>query len=304
MNARSTARPALSATRALRVLDFLAAHPDATFTLTELARRLTVNVSSMFSILSALEDDGWITRDPRSRSYQLGFSPIAVGFAALEQHPIIARARAITPQLARRLRLDCVTGAIVGEELVILAQAGSARHMRSRPRVGQRLPNTPGISILAAAYAGRQGLEAWLDRLGPNASVATRDGYRRAAAVVRARGYEIGLQTATRNAIGAVVGQLNDDPQSPQLRAQFGALVAKLGLEDHQLFDPDPGVAHHLDNISAPIFDSHARCVGGLTLLGFETPLYAPQIEHCARTLIEAAESITRATAGRTPPRR
>ena len=298
---QKTPRPALSGTRALQVLEHLGAHPGETFTMSDLSRALGINVSSTYSVLNALEERGWVTRDPRDKTYELGFTAIAVGLSALERHPVIELARERTARLARQLRLECLTGAIIGDELVIMAEAGRDDRLHLRPRVGQRLPNAPGISVLGAAYSGREGVEAWLDRLGPGASKATRDGYRRAAAVVRERGYEIGIETPTRERIGAVLAQLAADPQNRALAGRLSKLVARLGREDHQLFDPDPKVPHRVNNISAPLFAGQARCIGGLTLLGFDKPLHAPEIEQYTRILMEAAEEITISTGGRPP---
>ena len=50
------ARPALSAERALRVLNLLTAHPDESFTMSELARRLHVNVASMHALADRLPE--------------------------------------------------------------------------------------------------------------------------------------------------------------------------------------------------------------------------------------------------------
>src|SRR5207244_378633 len=48
------ARPAPGADRVVRVLDFLAAHPDEPFTLSELARRLELNKATAHALLVTL----------------------------------------------------------------------------------------------------------------------------------------------------------------------------------------------------------------------------------------------------------
>jgi DNA-binding IclR family transcriptional regulator len=48
-------RRALSATRALRVLDYLAEHSGEAHTLSALAREIEVNPSSLYSVLNVLE---------------------------------------------------------------------------------------------------------------------------------------------------------------------------------------------------------------------------------------------------------
>jgi DNA-binding IclR family transcriptional regulator len=281
--------------------DFLAAHHDVAHTLSDLGRGVAVNTSSLYSVLNVLEAGGYVTRDPRTKAYRLGFSTIAVGHAALSQHPVIQRAREHTAELARGLRLECLAGAIVGAEVVIIAEAGSPEMMQFRPRIGQRLPNSPAMSALAAAYAEEDEVEAWLDRLGPGVGEEARASYRNAAAAVRARGYEVGLETVTRQRIGAVLAELQREPHDRRLKRSLTELVAQLAAEDHKLLDPEPKLTHPVNNIQAPIFDEHNRCIAGITLLGFERPLAARDIERYSRALLAATDDVTRSTGGRPP---
>jgi DNA-binding IclR family transcriptional regulator len=211
------------------------------------------------------------------------------------------RARERTQKLADGLRLECLTGAIIGAELVIMAEAGRPERLEQRPRVGQRLPNSPAISAVGAAFADDDEVEAWLDRLGPGANEATRRGYRRAAAAVRARGYEVGLETATRQRIGVVLAELAGNPRDRSLQRSLAELVDELAGEHHKLLDSDPTVTHPVNNIQAPIFDRHGSCVGGITLLGFDRPLASRDIERYSQALLDAAGDVTRATGGRAP---
>ena len=61
-------RPALAATRAISVLNFLAAHPADPFTLSDLADRLDINVASAHALLGVLTDAGYLVRHPRLRT--------------------------------------------------------------------------------------------------------------------------------------------------------------------------------------------------------------------------------------------
>ena len=56
------ARPALAASRAIDILNFLASRPDETFSLSELARRTGVNVASTHAIVAALTQAGYLNR--------------------------------------------------------------------------------------------------------------------------------------------------------------------------------------------------------------------------------------------------
>ena len=53
-------RPALSADRALQVIDVLVAHPTQRFTLTELSRRTSINPASAHALLAVMLRAGYV----------------------------------------------------------------------------------------------------------------------------------------------------------------------------------------------------------------------------------------------------
>lgn len=285
----------------MKVLNFLAAHPGGGSTLSEIARGIAVNVASLHAVLNALEAEGYLAREPSRKTYRLGFGPIGVGLVALAEQPVVQRARSATIELAERTELDCIAGVIVSDELLSIAEAGHPEHLQMRPRVGQRLPYAPPLGILGAAYDTAEGLEAWLDRMGPRATQAAKRSYRRAAAAVRRQGFDIGLETPTRQAIGLLMLEVSGRPQDAALRYRLTRMVAQLGREEHQLLEPDPTRVYAVNNIQAPMFDAHGRVVGGITLLGFPPALHAREIEHYRQTLAHAAAEITASTGGRAP---
>src|SRR5205807_5671765 len=60
--ASMTPRPAPGAERVVAVLNFLTAHPDESFTLSELARRLDLNKATCHALLMTLTDAGYLLR--------------------------------------------------------------------------------------------------------------------------------------------------------------------------------------------------------------------------------------------------
>src|SRR5689334_18817876 len=66
------ARPALSATRGIEILDLLAAFPTQAFTLSEIARASGINVSSCHSVLNALLVRGYLSHGASPKTYVLG----------------------------------------------------------------------------------------------------------------------------------------------------------------------------------------------------------------------------------------
>ena len=280
-------------------MNFLAARPGESFTLSELGKHLAVNPASLHALLVAMQDDGYLVRDPARKTYRLGMSLVAIGQAALDEHPVIQRVRAEGAALAEQLDVECLSAVIVGDEFLVVAEAGRPDRLFMRPRVGQRMPFMPPISGLAAGLLGEEALESWLARLGPDATDHTKDDYRRSVAIAMKRGYEVGLDTPTRDSIGMVMQELVRDPKSPKLRAKLIALIAQLGREEHQLTEFKPRRAYRVNNIGAPVFGARGEFITGVTILGFDKPLEATKIQEYLAVVIETANRITRSTGGR-----
>jgi DNA-binding IclR family transcriptional regulator len=296
------ARPALSATRGLQILNFLASTPADGYTLSELAEHAEVNVASMHAVLSTLTESGFVVRDQRRKTYRLGFSAIGVGLAALDQQPVVRQGREIVSELAEQTGLECLMSVNSGGELLTVAEAGRPERLYLRPRVGQRLPFMPPLAILAVGYLPEPRVEAWLDRLGPGATDADRRAYRDAARAARGQGYAIELETPSRRQIGLLMPQLAKDPRSAELNALLAQLVARLGHEQHQLTDaPSPRMRYPVNNVQAPVFDENAEPIGGLVLLGFDEPLGVEEIQQYVDTMLTAAERLTLQTGGHIP---
>jgi DNA-binding IclR family transcriptional regulator len=295
------ARPALSAARAIQILELLAAHPGQDFTLSELVRESNINVSSLHAVLDVLARDGYVVRDKRRKAYRLGAGPIALGQAALDEHPAIKLARQAVEELADRLQLEVICGAIAGEHMLIAGEAGRADRLYLRPRVGQRLPFMPPLGLLAVPYLEPKQQEAWLDRLGLDATAADRDAYAQAAMLAGQHGYTIELETPTRQQIGLLMGALAREPRSTALNTQLLELVRQLGHEQHTLTTPEPGHSYDVNNIQTPIFDHRAQLVSGLILLGFDNPITTEEIQQHLHTLLQISDRITRTTGGHPP---
>ena len=111
-------RRALSATRAADLLNFLAAHPDEPLTYSELSSRLGINPASTHNLLMALTECGYLSRDPKSRTFSLGAALVAIGDAALRGNPIVDESRVEIPKLAKELDMGAVALVRAGGEWV------------------------------------------------------------------------------------------------------------------------------------------------------------------------------------------
>jgi DNA-binding IclR family transcriptional regulator len=266
-----------AAARTLAILDFLAAHPTESFTLSELARELGIGFGSAHALLDAMTSAGYLVRHPSHKTYRLGPSTIAVGHAALESHPIIEVAREEMRRVADELDLECLASVPLGDELVVVARAGRAHPGRPLARVGDRLPLVPPLGTMFVAWSGEEVIERWLARADPTGSPDAELRYRGVLDSARALGYSVGIWA--------------DDKSKP--------IGPKDG--DPNVLDLDADAAYPVMYIAASAFDHRGEVALVLNLDGFSAPLPSTQITTLGERLAELARVVTRGVHGNTP---
>ena len=118
---------ALAASRAAHVIDYLSVHPGQPLSLTEISRAVGVNAASTLSVLAALADSGYVVRHPTHKTYTLGAALVAVGHAALMQHPTLDAARQELSLLADEIDAQCTASVLMGDLLVAVVAEGRPR---------------------------------------------------------------------------------------------------------------------------------------------------------------------------------
>src|ERR1051326_113813 len=142
------ARRAPAVELAVAVLNYLAAHPGERFTLSEIARDLTLNKATLHAILGALTESGYLVRDPEAKIYGLGPALVALGNSAVGSFPAVDTAMPEMQALTDDLGFDCVASAAIQNEIVILARSGMPRPFGINVQPGQRLPLPPPLRPL------------------------------------------------------------------------------------------------------------------------------------------------------------
>lgn len=164
-----------SATRALAVLSFLASAPGP-MPAASIARAIGVPRSSMYHLLEAMRESGFVLHIPDEERWGLGVAAFEVGAAYVRHDPLERFARPLIDELVRGLSpLPVVSYLAVlhGTETLYLAKAES-RHLPIVTEVGVRLPaalTASGRAMLAGlpapqVRAALSTSRAWVDRTG------------------------------------------------------------------------------------------------------------------------------------------
>lgn len=205
-----------------------------------------------------------------------------------EQFRVVDLARREMEQVAADLGLECVASVCAGEELVLVASAGRPRTAALPTRVGQRLPFAPPLGGLFVAWAPQAEQRAWLDRGIPSEAA------REALALLRFRGYSVGLGHAPHDELEALLaGTLAAHPSFSETALR--RLASRLPLDQVGAGEKD------VRSVAVPVFDAESAVVLVLSVYGLPDGCDARQAEAYASRLRKAADAVTSAIGGRRP---
>lgn len=145
------ARSVPAATQALQVLRYLASRPRPVAAST-LARDLDLPRSSVYHLLTAMADEGFVTHLPEERRYGLGVAAFEVGSAYLRHDGLERLARPLLGRLVDEVGANGHLGVLDGRDVLYLLEERPRSYEPLVSDVGVRLPahlTASGRSILA-----------------------------------------------------------------------------------------------------------------------------------------------------------
>jgi DNA-binding IclR family transcriptional regulator len=145
--------------KAMKVLKMIVMSPRNPG-VSEIASKLSLAKSTTHGILAALEESGWVLRDPVTRKYTCGYAVKTLAGVADVRIPLVTKARPYLEKLARELDENVFLGICIGAQLLILDQIESSRDLKITARPGTRLSVFAGAAgKIFLAYHDRQALE-------------------------------------------------------------------------------------------------------------------------------------------------
>jgi len=129
--------PALD--RALLILRELASTHEP-LTLSELAARVGASRSSVFNILTTLQQHGMVAKEARHKTYQLGVAIFELGSAYLGQVSLVPAFNSVGQRLVQACQETVKLAVLDGRDIVYLAKQEGLYSVRLVARVGSRVP--------------------------------------------------------------------------------------------------------------------------------------------------------------------
>lgn len=141
-----------AADQTLRILRHLARRP-APIAATALARDLGIPRSTVYHLLSTLEDHGFVVHLPQERRWGLGTSAFELAGGYARQEPLARLGRPILAALADRIGESAHLAVMSGRDVLYIVEERAARRPALVTDVGVRLPahlTATGRAMLAA----------------------------------------------------------------------------------------------------------------------------------------------------------
>jgi DNA-binding IclR family transcriptional regulator len=152
--------------RAVRLIRHVA-EGNPVLNMSETAKTLKINRTTLLRLLHTLETEGFVERRPNGGGFQVGLSLIEVGARAVFSRDPVQVAVPVLTRLAETLQLSAHLGVLDGTDVLYLVRRTPNTPLASNIRVGSRLPahaTTMGRMLLAfmtdveleALYAGKE----------------------------------------------------------------------------------------------------------------------------------------------------
>jgi flavin reductase (DIM6/NTAB) family NADH-FMN oxidoreductase RutF len=215
-----------------------------------------------------------------------------VSAKALRQVDLV---RAELESLASELCARAIASAVEGDDFVVIASADSPSSAGLPTLVGIELPFVPSNGNALAAWQTPEEIERWLRPLRDDVARADQ---RKRLAVVRARGYSLGLINEAQREFASALDR--------RARGQ-GAITTTKNLRDLAIrlsYDPVELTEEGKNDvrvIAAPVFDATGRAVLVFTVYGFSRPAAHSGIDAYIARTVQASHRATELLGGSVP---
>src|SRR2546422_8858154 len=124
--------------RALEILRLLGGEPE--MRVTDLARRLEVHKSTVFRLLSTLQEHGLVEQNPTTEKYRLGYGLVRLAGAVVAELDLARASRSVLEQLALRTGETGKQGVLRGSTAVTTERVAAPNLVVNVNWVGKQTP--------------------------------------------------------------------------------------------------------------------------------------------------------------------
>lgn len=179
--------------KAIDLLELLAEKPLG---LLELAERLNRPKSSLYRIITTLEDRGYITRNEENEKYCIGLKALELTKKLLENNTLNNLSRFEMQRLVEQTGESVNLGVLSGDEILYVAVLEGTHQLKFTETVGSKAPlHATAIGKAIAAHLSEEKLSRLLEKkefikFTPN-TIDSEEKFRKELKIVRETGYAL-----------------------------------------------------------------------------------------------------------------
>ena len=269
-------RAALSAERAVDVINLFAMHPTGRFSLTEISRKTDINPASLHALLGVLTASGFLTRQYNTRDYGIGPALIPLGQISVQQSPAIQHALQHSENLSAELGVEIVVSVCTPINILVIGVFGPASPFGQVLFSGLKIPLVPPLGAVLLAWETPKTVDAWLKRSTPPLNPEALQDQLAILQSIRRLGYSIARET-----------------DRTRILAEPGSAIKRITT--------DLDASYHVDAVNAPVFDDSGRVALSISARGVAVGKSAKEVHGTAEHLRGSALVITKQSGGRIP---
>jgi DNA-binding IclR family transcriptional regulator len=285
--------------RVTSILGLLASEAPTALTLSAIAGRLELSLSTCHGILNELRDAGYVERQAESKGYTLGTAVLGLSQAARSSRPALGSARAELRQLSRRFGKVCTIATTVRNQVVVLERIGDAEDIGQLGHAGSRYPFDAPVGLMFVAWDSDDAVDAWLGRA-PIELEARR--LRRIRAVIEAcrqTGYLVERMTEVDVRLHRMLRLVDRQPQA--VSEAFATAAAIFGERDYLVQELSPSADCSVSVVCAPSFDLDGRPHLVLSMYVLDEHVAVSEVREIGERLRAACDAVTEVDHGYDP---
>jgi DNA-binding IclR family transcriptional regulator len=289
--------------RLVETIEILAEAGKTGRSLTEVARHLDINKTTIYPMINELVKVGWIIRHPRTKLLQLGPRLSFIGKSAEEGFDIVDLVRPRALSLAQSLDATCMLMAARQNGIMVDSVISGSAEARVRStaagalglRPGDAIPFRPPNAAVFVSWGSEETRSMWLEReswLQPNPSPEHKSQLLASIELIRQYGFAVHEFRPAPNTFGELVSAATGNIQASQ-RASIlheGSFTAQGDL--HLLTEILPTEEYYPVAISAPIFDGDDQVTHAILVTDIETPATGEQVIEIGERVLETVRLI------------
>jgi DNA-binding IclR family transcriptional regulator len=281
------ARSSPGVLRVASILNFIADHPDQSFTLTDLVKALKLSRATCHALLTGLVEVGYLYR-ASDKNYILGPALASIGRVAAQHTSPLQVAQPEMRALADEFDTICACYFRDGDDIVVRDRASSVSHVGWSTPAGTRLVLRPPFAAIFYAWTPSSEAEAWLDAFQPPPTAEHRSEMLKGMGFARQNGFQVQIRKPNAAALRDM---------SPE--QTFGA--QNLDFPVSILTELKDDQAYRAVSIIAPVFDMRGQIAFMMGLSGFTQVMQGDKVRHAGLRLRHACDRVTSFLTGRRP---